>query len=363
METIRVMNRPEDYAEANINKDRVEVWEEGERNKGNKGCLEWWYFDCDTEDGIQIGVNFSLYQVLTGASGEGYNPFVYFNIQMPDGTVKNHFMMFKDEDASVSKEKCEVVLGSNRFEGDLDTYHLIINGDEGTKMDLTLKSTSSAWRPGTGYVFNEATNQFFTWLCAVPRGDVSGTLTVDGKEYDIKGTGYHDHQWPSTQTFFFWNQWVWARQQYDDYTMVLFDCVAPEANDYRRIPIFFIQDKEGNVIFDNTDTETCRVEIPKTMVHEKCGRTYPAVSKYIFTKGDTEVEYTLTAGKEFVYTDHYAMAPDPLKAIFDAKGVDTKYSRFAATGDFVMKKGGKTVLEFSGDLLYELESFTKNYFL
>ena len=81
----------------------------------------------------------------------------------------------------------------------------------------------------------------------------------------------------------------------------------------------------------------------------------PAVSKYIFTKGDTEVEYTLTAGKEFVYTDHYAIAPDPLKAIFDAKGVDTKYSRFAATGDFVMKKDGKTVLEFSGDLLYELE--------
>ena len=87
--------------------------------------------------------------MLTGASGEGYNPFVYFNIQMPDGTVKNHFMMFKDEDASAGKEKCEVVLGSNRFEGDLDTYHLMINGDEGTKMDLTLKSTSSAWRPGS----------------------------------------------------------------------------------------------------------------------------------------------------------------------------------------------------------------------
>ena len=55
METIRVMNRAEDFAEANINKDHVEVWEEGERNKGNKGCLEWWYFDCDTEDGIKIG--------------------------------------------------------------------------------------------------------------------------------------------------------------------------------------------------------------------------------------------------------------------------------------------------------------------
>ena len=272
-------------------------------------------------------------------------------------------MMFKDEDTHVSKDKCEVVLGGNRFEGDLDTYHLLINGDEGTRMDLTLKSTSSAWRPGTGYVLNEATDQFFTWLCAVPRGDVSGTLTVDGKEYDIKGTGYHDHQWPSIQTFFFWNQWVWARQQHDDYTLVLFDCVAPAANDYRRIPIFFIEDKEGNVIFDNTDTETCRVEIPEKMVHDKCRRTYPAISKYIFTKGDTEVEYTLTAGKEFVYTDHYELAPAPLKAIFDAKGVNTKYSRFAATGDFVMKKGGAKILEFSGDLLYELESFTENYYL
>ena len=117
------------------------------------------------------------------------------------------------------------------------------------------------------------------------------------------------------------------------------------------------------MIFDNTDTETCRVEIPEKMVHDKCGRTYPAVSRYIFTKEDTEVEYTLTAGKEFVYTDHYEVAPAPLKAIFDAKGVNTKYSRFAATGDFVMKKGGEKVMEFSGDLLYELESFIQNYYL
>ncbi|MBQ3465601.1 MAG: hypothetical protein IJH22_01605 [Firmicutes bacterium] len=363
MESIRVMNRPEDYAKANINRDHVEVWEEGERNSGNQGCLEWWYFDCDTEDGIKIGVNFSLYQVLTGASGKGYNPFVYFNIQMPDGTVKNHFMMFRDEDTQVSKGKCDVRLGDNHFEGDLETYRVLINGDEGTKIDVTLKSTSSPWRPGIGYVLNEETNQFFTWLCAVPRGDVTGAITVDGKEYEIKGTGYHDHQWPSIQTFFFWNQWVWARQQTDDFTMVLFDCVAPAANDYRRIPIFFIQDKEGRIIFDNTDTETCRVEIPEMLVHEQCGRTYPKVSKYTFIKDDVTVEYTLTAGKEFVYTDHYAMAPDPLKAMFDAKGVDTKYSRYAAIGDFVMKKAGETILEFSGDLLYELESFTKQYHL
>ena len=212
-------------------------------------------------------------------------------------------------------------------------------------------------------MLNEETNQFFTWLCAVPRGDVSGTITVDGREYEIRGTGYYDHQWPGIQTFFFWNQWIWARQQYDEYTMVLFDCVAPAADDYRRIPIFFIEDKEGNVVFDNTDTETCRVEIPETMVHEKSGRTYPAVSRYIFTKENTTVEYTLTAGKEFVYTDHYALAPAPLKELFDARGVDTKYSRFAATGNFVMKKDGETILSFSGDLLYELESFTKNYVL
>ena len=33
METVRVMNIPDDYAEVNINKDHVEVWEDGERGK------------------------------------------------------------------------------------------------------------------------------------------------------------------------------------------------------------------------------------------------------------------------------------------------------------------------------------------
>lgn len=363
MNEMRVMNRPDDYTKANIDPEHVAVWEEGERNAGGAGCLEWWYFDCDTEDGIKIGTNFSLYPILTGCTGNGYQPFVYFNIQLPNGTVKNHFQMFTNEQTSVSKNRCNVMMGDNRFEGDLDSYHMVINGDEGTKIDVTLKSTSTPWRPGTGYILNEKTEDYFTWLCAVPRGEVNGTMTVDGKEYTIKGTGYHDHQWPSTLTFFFWNQWVWARQQTGEYTLVLFDCVAPKDMDYKRIPVFFVQDGEGNVVFDNTETDTCSVEIPETMVHEQCGRTYPALSKYTFTKGDVTVEYTLTAGREFVYTDHYAMAPEPLKKIFDAKGVDTKYSRFAATGDFVMKKNGETILVFSGDLLYELESFTKEYYL
>ena len=82
METIREMNRPDDYAEANINQDHVEVWEDGVRNNGNKGCLEWWYFDCDTEDGIKIGVNFSLYQVLTSAFSFKINGFSFLSLSL-----------------------------------------------------------------------------------------------------------------------------------------------------------------------------------------------------------------------------------------------------------------------------------------
>ena len=45
------------------------------------------------------------------------------------------------------------------------------------------------WRENEGIY-----SKVFTWLCAVPKCEVSGTLTVGGQTRQVKGSGYHDRQ-------------------------------------------------------------------------------------------------------------------------------------------------------------------------
>ena len=83
--------------------------------------------------------------------------------------------------------------------------------DDGSKAVIHT-STAKPWRPGAGgFVFGD--DGYFTWLCAVPRGTVTGTLYYDGKEHQVTGAGYHDHQWGNVKHNSTWDHWIWGSQE------------------------------------------------------------------------------------------------------------------------------------------------------
>lgn len=362
METqIRVMNRPADFKSTGVDPKSIALWEDGLRNTPGKGHMEWWYFDCDTDDGMKIGINFSLNSPY-GARKPGYHPFVYYNIQLADGTVKTDFFYSSAEETSLGKEQCDVRLGKNTFRGNLKDYTLHVEHDDKLRLDIKLHNLVSPWRPGTGCMETKDNHQF-AWFCVVPRGEVDGEMVIDGKTYPVHGKGYHDHQWTSQVNFKFWNQWIWGRQQDDEHTLLLFDLVSTKKLGYTRIPLFFVQDKDGNVLFENTDTDTCTCEVLKDYVHPDCGKRLPIAMRYTFRKGDTEAVYTLTGDKEIVYIDHNKRVPKLVKPIFKLSGFSLHYIRYVATGELVLRRNGEVVTQFKGELLYELESFYKQFSL
>lgn len=365
--SIRVLNRPEDYERMGIKAGQVEPWEDGVRNSDEAGSIEWWYFDTDLDDGTKIGVNFATNPVL-GSQEKGYHPFVYYNIQYPDGRVANKFMLFTADDIRFGEGGCDVQIGQNRFRGNLKEYHLSVQSDEGVKMDLTLRSTSTSWRPGTAYMRLEEAGsddgRIFTWLCAVPRGEVSGTLTHDGETHEVRGMGYHDHQWATAINYRFWNRWFWGRQQTDDYVLVIFDLVSTRETGHKHVPLFFIEDKDGKLLFDNQgDTEGVTCEVLSHSTHPQNGKQMPIESLYTFRRGDITVEYRLTAKDEIVYTDHRARATAEQQAALDKMGLYNTYSRYLAIGEFTMRRGTETLLHFEGETLYEISSQYKDYIL
>lgn len=189
--------------------------------------------------------------------------------------------MFKISDTHYSQQQCDVTMGDNYFKGDLHEYHTRAVSRKGFGVDLKLTSQSKPYRPGSAYFEMGSPENFYTWLCVVPKGEVSGTMTINGKTYAVHGSGYHDHQWGSTNFLKEWNHWLWARQRFDDYSMLVFDLVASEKNGYFRFPITFIQDRDGNVVFENTRDVQCQVlKTYHDDVHSD--KDYPEEIRYVF---------------------------------------------------------------------------------
>lgn len=350
MANVRLMDAPEDYNKWGVNPDRIEMWEDQRRDDDRPGHWEWWYFDALMDDGTAVVIQFLQKSFTTVNDGVGH-PTISFKITLPDGTHYDEMPTYSVDECEYGMGMCDVKFGPNIFKGDLKNYTIHVDPVNGIGADLRLTNLSQPFRPGTAYFdFGEDAGQYYTWLCVVPKGEVSGTLTVGGKTMNVHGFGYHDHQWGSMSYITVWNHWTWARHSFEDYTLLVFDMVASKNYGFKRFPIAFIQDKDGNIIFENT--KDVSYEVLEEYHDEVSGKDYPKVSQYTFNHGDKQVRYTLTADKTLQTMDAYGNAPESNRAAFDQMGIRPSYSRYLAKGDLEITDGDE-VVKRSGQLIYE----------
>lgn len=109
-----------------------------------------------------------------------------------------------------------------------------------------------------------------------------------------------------------WNNWLWARQGFEDYAILVFDFVASKNFGFTRFPICFIQDKDGNLIFQNT--RDVSYEVLEKLHDDTSGKDYPKVSRYTFEHDGTHVTYTLSEDKVLESRGGLAQAPAMIRA-------------------------------------------------
>lgn len=370
MARARLMDRPEDYARLGLKPDMIEQWEDGRRMPPTAGAFEWWYFDAILDDETKVAIVFHT-SAQNNAKDEIDHPDIQIRITPPDGSEHPAEARYLASEASFSTTTCDVRIGPHRFSGDLTDYVIKVAPTEGLAADLRLHSLGSPYRPGTGYIgLGDSDENFFTWFCVVPRGEVSGTITIDGQTREVHGYGYHDHQWLDVNAMLTWNHWLWARQSFDDHSLLLFDFVASERYGFKRFPICFVQDAEGKTIFENHDTVDST--IVKSYVDDVSGKSYPETSRYVFDHGHSRLEYTLTATQKLEVRDIYKEAPEQIKKKlgsilgpligwipamlvrnkFDKEGIHPSYTRYGANGDLSLTIDNNTV-ERKGHLIYE----------
>lgn len=359
MARVRLMDAPEDYRRLGVAPGTVQPREDRRRSEIGVGNWEWWYFDAVLDDGTHVVVQF--FTKGLGVPDDGLDhPSATVKLTLPDGT----FLERRDDrpveetswgaEGADDAEGADVRIGPHVFSGDLDTYRIKVELIDGVGVDLQVTSWARAFRPGTAYFAFDGRAaggiDYFTWLCAVPRAEVTGTVTIDGITATVQGAGYHDHQWGTTNYLTLWNHWLWARQAWDDYSILLFDLVSSSYHGFERFPVCFVQDAAGDPILENT-RGAIGFELRESRLDAE-DEAGPVSVHYVFERGDTRVEYTLEADEVLDSIDIYAQSPQEARDGFDAMDMHPAFTRYSGTGTLKVTRGGVTE-ERSAPLAYE----------
>ncbi|MBZ4324221.1 nuclear transport factor 2 family protein [Streptomyces huiliensis] len=205
-----------DLHRAGLTRD-PEPWEDGLRETPRPGTFEWWYFDAECDDGSRAVVVFET-KALDAAAGP-LAPRLSLTVRTPDGHV--HAGRTRHDPASfrAARDHCDVAIGPHRAHGDLTRYRIRARTPSAAA-DLTLTAVAPPSRVGTGTVaLADDPGRYLGWLVAVPRGTVEGRLSVPGRTWRVRGTGYHDKNWGTLDFGAVLREWHWTRLHAGPFTL------------------------------------------------------------------------------------------------------------------------------------------------
>jgi len=323
----------------------VELWEDGFRTNRNKGFFEWWYFDAHFDDGTTVVVVF-MTKSITEYKGP-LKPAIMITINRKDGSKLFKAKKYAVNSFFSSKEQCDVKMGTNFVNGDLKEYHLYSEIDD-VLVDLTFKGIVKAWRPGEGKIYFGDHAHYFGWVAPIPHGTVKGSLSYDGKTHEVKGVGYHDHNWGNLSLPAIQDHWYWGRTTLDEYTVIFVEQTTTKNYGSVKLPVFLVA-KGSEVLIE--EGEMLKLETSDFINHAS-GHKYPNKLIFKWEKGEDKVVITLTNPRIIEATGLLSAIPkwkQKVARLF----VNPYYFRFHSEITLEINYQGIKTVKF-GNTLYEL---------
>ena len=220
----------------------VEKWEDGARTKGNHNEFEWWYLDAKLEDGSLFVCYFYKVHFIRDQF------FIGMNYSSKEHGDIFKLKYFKKDEVSFARDSCNVAMRNNYFIGNLKNYRISLDPDDfdGFGVDIDLSARLKPYRPQDGII--KAEEDFFAWLAAVPDGDINVKLNIDGKKTQLKGDGYHDHNWGNTPLQRLFDGWVWFRGKTENHTIIASELYTSDERGGYDIPILYVANEKDGVI-------------------------------------------------------------------------------------------------------------------
>jgi hypothetical protein len=348
----RFADRPEDFAKLGIQPGHILPFEDGMRTQGGPGGYEWWYFDSRLDDGSSLVIVFFTKGQLD--PGGALAPFATLEFDRPGQPTISVETHVSPDAFSARRDRCDVKIGENSFRGDLHEYEIHFAHD-GVTADVKLTGTVPPWRPTSGFmVFGEHDEHFFTWLPAVPQGEVAVDLNIRGKKEHLKGVGYHDHNWGDASMAKLINHWYWGRAQAGDYSIVASYIFAEKAYGNAELPIFMLA-KSGKIIAD--DGRKVRFHLEDEHVDPKTGKPVANVVVYEYEDGPERYRVSYRRSETIVDEELITQVHGLKHFLARLTGFDGAYLRFTGNVHLERFVGGKQVEDVSDPGIWEMMYF------
>lgn len=250
------------YKALGIKQNTVEAWEDGRRTNGQEGSYEWWYNDAKFDDGTTVVV---VFYSKKGFDVEGpARPTASIDITFPSGKKFSREIYEEGKVIDAKQDIADVRIKDSYLKYEDGNYKIKFSHKDVT-YQATMTSNQPMYRPNTGHMyFGNEKKDFFAWLVAQPSAKVEATLNIKGQSAELKGHGYHDHNWGNVAMNKLMNHWYWGRVNIGGYDIIASDIIAEEKYGYSRIPLMFIA-KNNKVI--KHDLNSIKVERSKTTQH------------------------------------------------------------------------------------------------
>ena len=253
---------------------------ENGRHGSARGTFEHWYFDARLDDGTCVVGFLQTAELITKRPG------VELHVYRPDGTRVEIRKPYPVAAVRAATDRADVQVGHNYArivedpDGGLPSYVVHLHED-GVRFDLTFRTAVQPWQPGFGRsTFGQ--RDFFAWIVPAPRADVTGTITLDGVTREVRGLGYHDHNWGQGFMPRIVRRWYWGRIYAEDFSLVY---ATIGLNPKRFGPDYWIKPlmlaHRDRVVVSTG--EVAMVEGPQVF-NAEAGTTYP---EYFEVKSDT----------------------------------------------------------------------------
>ncbi|MFX1388971.1 MAG: lipocalin-like domain-containing protein [Promethearchaeota archaeon] len=240
-----------------------------------KGTREWWYFDARFDNGYTVVGFFRAKHERTGKTG------VEITIYKPNGEKVQKVIDYLHSDLLASRDLPDVQIGNNYIKVDYTNkefpkYEIFLE-EEDYGIHLKYTAKVKGWKPGKGYIEFGKSNQF-GWVIALPKADVEGTIKVNNEIVQVRGTGYHDHNWLNFNFAMIIDYWYWGRIYSKNYTAIFAYIKCNKKMDDYPIKVLMLA-KNEDVIISTGEFELIQDNFE---YNDKAGNNYPKFLKFIF---------------------------------------------------------------------------------
>jgi hypothetical protein len=228
-------------------------------------------------------------------------------------------------------------VGKHKLSGTTAAIRLEAAG-KGYTFDLTFKPDVAPWRPGSGRV--ETAQGYFDTTFLVPKGTVTGTITVDGTAEQVTGYGYGMYDHGNLAPYDQGKRWVKIRSIDGDAILHLRQFAPPDGEP---VTWLFVGHKDKTVVTSTTPKAT----FGSLSTDSKSSEGYKVPKALVIeaSSGGNKVTVGLKGTGSYRRTDELAKLSAVERAVASKFAKPVRYNYDA---DFEIRATGPAAFEATG---------------